>query len=255
VDVIGGRFILKKYIAAALVFAAITACAPPAAGIPWSDAYNSATVWAYVAAYGVEIGILAADIAVANIWKGIEEDIDDTNKSIAATKHANYATDHYGLADASRVNADATAYININRPTDRGAGAYDARFPGYAPVTPAKTHSDVYKERAEAWRSRMKKIIDDNNYAVSDIIAAHRDVNTMFLAAKGSYGYTRQLQAGAQIVNYMNAELSKLAADMDRRLDAAAEAAMNDQRESAEDLAAFAAAVGAWNAPGGADYR
>jgi hypothetical protein len=101
----------------------------------------------------------------------------------------------------------------------------------------------------------MKKITDDNNYAVSDIIAAHRDVNTMFLAAKGAYGYTRQLQAGAQIVNYMNAELSKLAADMDRRLDTAAEAAMNDQQESAEDLAAFASAVGAWNAPGGADYQ
>ncbi|MDR1579797.1 MAG: hypothetical protein LBS35_05525 [Synergistaceae bacterium] len=244
---------MKKYIAAALAFAVMTACASPVAGISLEDAHDSGKVWMYVAAYAAQIGILAADIAVANIWKAAEQEIDDTNKIIAATKHANYATDHYGLTGANRVKADATAYIN--RSVGGGAGAYDARFPGYASISPAKPHTDVYKERAEAWRARMKKITDDNNYAVSDIIAAHRDVNTMFLAAKGAYGYTRQLQTGAQIVNYMNAELSKLAVDMDRRLDAAAESAMNDQRESAEEMAAFASAVGAWNAPGGADYR
>ena len=244
---------MKKYMTAALAFAVMAVCVPPAAGISAKDAHNSTKVWTYVAAYGVQIGILAADIAVANIWKGIEKDIDDTNKSIAASKHANYATDHYGLDAENQVKADAADYIK--KSAGGGTGAYDGRFPGYAPITPAKPHAGVYKERAEAWRARMKKITDDNNYAVSDIIAAHKDVNKMFLTAKGAYGYTRQLQTGAQIVNYMNAELSKLAADMDRRIDAATEAAMNDQMESAEELAAFASAVGAWNAPGGVDYR
>lgn len=247
------RRLLKHTSSALAVSLAVTlACARPAAAISVGDAHNLGKVLTYVAAYGVQIGLLIADIAAANIWKSVEESIDDTNKSMAAAKHANYATDHYGLADENQVKADASAYINKSR--GGGAGAYDARF-SYAAVTPAKIHSAIYRERAEEWRVRMKKITDSNNAAVSDIIAAHGDVNKMFLVAKGAYGYTRQLQAGAQIVNYANAELSKLAADMDRRLDAAAEAAFNDQRESAEELAAFASAVGAFHAPGGADYR
>jgi hypothetical protein len=205
--------------------------------------------------YGAQLVTSAIDLVVVDDMKDLMRDIDVQYDRLARQKHANYETDHSLLSESNVVHKDASAYIN----SFRGVSAdISSRYPELSP-TPAlfadKTHPEMYKERAGSFKERMKLAIVGNARAVGDILSGESDVNKMALVSKGAYGYTRQMQASALSANYLNQELTRLQADIDRRITLEAELAMNEQRERTEELAAFGAAVGSWSDPDeGADY-
>jgi hypothetical protein len=63
-------------------------------------------------------------------------------------------------------------------------------------------------------------------------------------------GYTRRAQTAAFMGALLADELTKLNADVDRRLALETEVALNEQLERSDSLAAYVAAVGSWRPPG-----
>ncbi|MDR3280504.1 MAG: hypothetical protein LBT23_08320 [Synergistaceae bacterium] len=199
-----------------------------------------------VIAYGVQIGLLTADLVLVKEWKDVMEDINNRAIEMSRFKHTNYANDHYVLSSGNLASIDVKPYIE----RFRGSGGYDDRFNGYREVNgEGKVHSDIYKERSTTWSARMKNLLDGNRYAVSDVINTQGDTFKMMHISNNVYGYTRQEEAGAQMASYLNRELSKLLVDVDRRLEIEAELAMNEQQKRTDETAAFASMVGVYVAP------
>jgi hypothetical protein len=198
-------------------------------------------------AYGIQIGIAAADLAAVELMEGVMKHIDEMFDKWARQKHANYATDHHLLSPENATYSDASSYIGGYR----GASAdISERYAGYRDMS-AKPHSEAFGERGGAFRERMKDMLGENNRALRDIMAKQGDINKMILVSKNVYGYTRQLQATAQSANYLNQELTRMQADIDGILGLEAEIALNEQQREADEMAAFEAAVGVWSGVGG----
>jgi hypothetical protein len=245
VDAIGIRRRVLS-IALSLLLIASSFAPVPAEAITFTAAREK------VIAYGVQIGLLTADLALVKKWKGVMEDIDNRAIEMSRFKHTNYANDHYVLSSGNLVSIDVKPYIE----RFRGKGGYEGRFNGYREVNgTGKVHSDIYKERSASWGARMKNLLDGNRYAVFDVIHTQGDTFKMAHISNNVYGYTRQEEAGAQMASYLNRELSKLLVDVDRRLEVEAELAMNEQQKRTDEVAAFASMVGIYVIPeSGADY-
>jgi P-type conjugative transfer protein TrbJ len=134
---------------------------------------------------------------------------------------------------------------------------YKAQNPGYR-QSAADSYIDFasdYKDRADKLQSYMGSAMWVNNSAAKEISASLETIKELKRASENAYGYRQLWQAGAQVMNFVNQELSETRLDIGRQFDVEARYAINEQQEKTDAAASFGQAVRNWKTQsGGAQY-
>ena len=241
--------ILKQCAALCVVAAAMILWRPAPCFASHAELYSE-NVRQRVIAYGIQIAELGGDNVPLEIWRRATMDMAEDTAELAEWKHEAYADDHFTDTTSGR-NA-VRSYLTGADYAQRfiGGGNYGAAMPGYRTISAdGPAHAELYEQRSALWRERMRKILSDNNYAVTDISNRQAHIERTLDDAREAEGYTRRAQAAAYLQLIISDEVSKLNADVDRRLALEAEIAMNEQLKRSDSVAAYALALGSWRAP------
>jgi hypothetical protein len=192
--------------------------------------------------------ILQEILAAANALTVTErvtvmENLNELMEEMADRKRLYYAMDHRKLQNTVAVG-DAPYMAHFSQTVSPGT-----RFPGYRSA-PGGNYADMYKRRANEWRDYAADAASGNAYAAADIRDEQTALAALVTATDGAYGNLEQIQAGAQINNFLNEQLSKLQTDLGRRLELKIATEMNAQQRNADEVSAFASAVGTWSGAG-----
>ncbi|MDR2176327.1 MAG: hypothetical protein LBO82_10395 [Synergistaceae bacterium] len=219
-----------------------------------------AAIIAINTALGTDLGFLK------DIRKSMESTL-ETETAMDVWEEAQYQLDHGVLDDVvwrdisgdikelydglSSMQVAAFSFMN----PAAAALSFSQQYPGYR-----KHQSGTYIDFAQAYKTRvdgnlilggglqgyLKGVLKANNSEFLAVQKAQEQIKKLKDASDNA-GYYRQMwQAGDQIVNVVNQEISQLRIDIQRQLDAELRYALNEQQERADGQAAFEWAVQEW---------
>jgi hypothetical protein len=196
-----------------------------------------------VVAFILQEILAAANLATLAERKLAMDKLNEIMEEMAERKHLYYAMDHRKLQDTVAVG-DASYIARFAQTVPP-----ESRFPGYRSA-PGGNYAAMYRNRAGEWRTYAADTASGNAYAASDIKNEQTALAALAAATDNAYGNLEQIQAGAQINNFLNEQLSKLQVDLGRRLELKIAIEMNAQQRNADEVSAFASAVGTWSGAG-----
>jgi hypothetical protein len=173
----------------------------------------------------------------------VMEKLNELMEEMADRKHLYYAMDHRKLQNTVSVG-DAPYMARFAQTVSP-----ESRFPGYRSA-PGGNYAGLYKLRADEWRGYAAEAASGNAYAAADIKNEQTALAALVSATDNAYGNLEQIQAGAQINGFLNEQLTKLQTDLGRRLELKIAIEMNTQQRNADEVSAFASAVGTWSGVG-----
>jgi hypothetical protein len=226
------------------------------------------------------LGMAAGEVGIdSSLLDGIKKSMRNTLAAVTALdlfEERQYQQDHKTLDDVvwnditdeikqlysglSSMQAGAFSFMN---PAAAAMPLY-MQYPGYR-ARQAGTYLDfaqAYKRRVDGdiiltggLQGYLKAALKANNSEFLAVQKAQEDIKKLKDASDNA-GYYRQMwQAGDQVVNVINQEISQLRIDIQRHLDLRLQQSLNEQQERADTQAAFDWAVQAWQTQSaGKDY-
>jgi hypothetical protein len=279
--------LLKKFVSAVLVAAALTgAITPPPAEAFIQEIIAEIVIlasWAVLdKALLPAINTAAGDAYEAAATTYLYEALYiDQQRNQWNLEDELYDLDHEALPSSFVVYRNLapflTGFASLSPRSDGGkwtqtwnTAGFRSANPGYRDVSPgnaAVIFSDIHKNRVEALTGDYtSSFVQSNAETAKDILAAAgsptsinaaRDLLSAMYRTAGleDGGYRKTSQAAAQIQTANNQQVSRLRAETMAQTDAYAVFALNEIQERTDSTAAFEQAVRVWNSvPAGARY-
>jgi hypothetical protein len=248
------RRILSAVLVAALTIGAAAFPIPKAeAG---SDIPDKMMILAgLISALAVAEGVVTAVDKVGE-WtekrEELEEEMDKASKE-------NYEADHARLKAADVVFEDMTGEIRSLYAMLASADAlsfadslnrdmFDAQNPGYRNAGAGQyiDFSRIYKDRIGAWKNYAYGMTAASNFEARSILESQSEIRELAEASLSAEGYRQLSEAGSQISNFTNQEMSRLRIAVQRQIEAETKFALNARQERLDVHAAFKQAVREW---------